>query len=67
MPPKRPSDVSGEFDDEDIATLKELIVEHRRRKAFHQTVATYGKWLAVASGILIALTQLRGFFRDLLK
>lgn len=67
MPPKTPPDVPGGFDDEDQATLREVIAEYRRRKAFRETVGTWVKYILAASGALIAIAQLRGFFRDLLK
>lgn len=67
MPPKTPPDVPGGFDDEDVATLRDIIAEFRRRQAFRDTITTYGKYLLAASGALLAITQLRDFFKGWLK
>lgn len=58
---------SSKFDDEDMATLRDVIIDHRKRQAVRSTVASWGKYFLVASGVLVALVQLRDFLRSLLQ
>lgn len=58
-PPKGPDD----FDADDWATLKDVIVAQRKRMAVQETITTWGKWLAIASGAFVAIS----YFRDVIK
>lgn len=55
-----------DFDREDRETLRAMIVDFRQRKAVRETLWTWAKYLAIASGALIALTQLRDFIKQFL-
>lgn len=61
--PKGPTD----FDSEDWATFKEMIVDYRRRQAFREVLATYAKGFALGSAALAALFYFRDFIMMLLE
>lgn len=67
MPPKTPPDVPGGLDDDDWATIRDVIADYRRRQAFRDTLSTYGKYILAASGALLAVAQLRDFFKGWLR
>ncbi len=57
--PKGPTD----FDSEDWATFRDILVDYRRRQAFRETMATYAKTFAIGSAALAALF----YFRDIIQ
>lgn len=62
IPP--PPDVPfPDFDREDLETLREMLAEHRSRKAVREMLGTWGKYLTVGAAVLIALTQYRDTIR----
>lgn len=63
--PGLPPDVPKGFDDEDVATLRAMISDFRRRQALRETVTTWSKYLLAAAASLVAITQLRDFIRSL--
>lgn len=65
--PNMIDELQDEFDQEDYKTLREVIDDHRSRKAVQEKLKIWGKYLVVLSGVLIALTQLRGWVRDALQ
>jgi len=65
---KEPPDVQPlEFDRDDRATLREVINDHRSRKAVREQLKTWGAYLLVASGVLVALAQFRDAIRSWLQ
>lgn len=55
------------FDTEDWATLREVIDDYRKRQAVRSTLMIWGKYLLVASGVLIAFAQFRDTIRSWLQ
>ena len=62
-PPKGPSD----FDADDWATFKDMLIDYRRRQAVRDTAATWAKWLGLGFGALLALSYFRDFIQVLLE
>lgn len=60
-------DPPKDFDDDDRSTLREVIEDFRSRKAVREKLATWGKYLLMASGVLLALTQFRDAIREWLR
>jgi hypothetical protein len=56
-----------DFDDDDRATLRAMIDDFRSRKAVREQLKTWGKYFLVASGALLALTQIRDAIRTWLQ
>jgi len=56
-----------DFDRDDWATLRSVIDEHRSRVAVREKLKTWGAYLLVASGVLVALAQFRDAIRSWLQ
>lgn len=60
-------DIPPDFDADDHATLREVIDDHRSKKAVRAQLKTWAMYLLTASGVLLALTQFRDAIREALR
>jgi len=60
-------DIPQDFDEDDRITLREVINDHRSRKAVREQLKTWAIYLGIASGVLVALAQFRDTLRSWLQ